>query len=219
MQENQPIINNNVTEPTAPSVVAPQPAYDKPKTNNFLVILLSTLLLISCLASGFFAYQTQTLVKELTNLKSSPSPLVQVSMEPDIEPVASIDPTVNWKTYEGDLFSFKYPSNWIKNGDFILKGENPSIRVVIAEEGSLMNECMRQGQPDLRTGFVVKNFTRVNNGEMCSGGDSTELESWIVKDINSYGPGLQIYYNSNEPANQLPNAIISNIISTFKFKN
>lgn len=37
-----------------------------PKQSNFLVALLSILLLISCLVAGFFAYQTQQLVKEQT---------------------------------------------------------------------------------------------------------------------------------------------------------
>lgn len=109
MQENQPIINNNVTEPTVPSVVAPQPVYDKPKTNNFLVILLSILLLISCLVAGFFVYQTQMLVKELTSLKSYPSPTAQVETMPVVEPVVSTDTTAGWKTYSGKIFTFRYP--------------------------------------------------------------------------------------------------------------
>jgi len=44
----------------------------QPKTNSFLVILLSSLLIISCLIAGFFAYQTQKLVIELTLLRSEP---------------------------------------------------------------------------------------------------------------------------------------------------
>jgi hypothetical protein len=38
---------------------------EQPKQNNFLITLLSILLLISVFIAGFFAYQTQRLVAEL----------------------------------------------------------------------------------------------------------------------------------------------------------
>ena len=40
------------------------------KNNNFLITLLSTLLLISVFIAGFFAYQTQHLVVELNKVKN-----------------------------------------------------------------------------------------------------------------------------------------------------
>lgn len=87
---------------------------EQPKQNNFLVILLSVLLLLSVSIAGFFAYQTQTLVKELTLLKSSPT-LVS-SAEP------TLDPTADWKTYTNAKygFSFKYPKDSIIKTDTIL---------------------------------------------------------------------------------------------------
>lgn len=196
---------------------------EKPKQNSFLITLLSILLLLACSIAGFFAYQTQTLVKELTTLKNTTETTPTTTSLPTEAPVATgsavVIDTEKWKIYNGKFFSFKYPPDWVKSSEFELKGLSPNIRVVVAEEGSMMNECMQQGQSETRSGFVVKNFTRISAGEMCSGGDLTELESWVVKDINSYGPGIQIFYNSNEPANKLPNAIISNILSTFEFTN
>ena len=44
------------------------------KNSSFLVTLLSVLLLISVFIAGFFAYQTQNLVKELTKTQITPSP-------------------------------------------------------------------------------------------------------------------------------------------------
>ncbi|MDP4011981.1 MAG: hypothetical protein Q8R00_00025, partial [Candidatus Nanoarchaeia archaeon] len=86
------------------------------KQSNFLIILLSVLLLLSVLIAGFFAYQTQKLVKELTILKTESIPTLEVTMEPTIEPVATdsseVDPTANWKTYTDPNFSFKYPIEW-----------------------------------------------------------------------------------------------------------
>ncbi len=218
-QQPAPFVQeNNKVETTQANLVT-----EKPKQNSFLITLLSILLLLSCTIAGFFAYQTQNLVKELTTLKNTTEPTPTSTSLPTEAPTATesgvVAGTENWKTYNGKFVSFKYPPDWVKNSDLELKGLNPNIRVVVAEEGSMMNECMQQGQSETRNGFVVKNFTRVSAGEMCSGKDLTELESWVVKDINSYGPGIQIFYNSNEPANKLPNAIISNILSTFKFTN
>ncbi len=84
-------IMNHLTEPNA------QPT----KQNNSLIIILSILLPLSVSITGFFAYQTQMLVKELTLLKSSPTPL---SVDESL-----VDPTEDWKTYSNEKFSFRYP--------------------------------------------------------------------------------------------------------------
>ena len=76
----------------------------RPKTNNFLVTLLSILLLLTCIIAGFFAYQTQQLVKELTVYK----------LQPEETPIATTtpDPIADWKTYIDSNFTFKYPNSW-----------------------------------------------------------------------------------------------------------
>lgn len=67
---------------------------------SFLITLLSVLLLISVFIAGFFAYQTQNLVKELTKLQVTPTPIA--TTEPD--------PISNWKIFESDLkYTIKYP--------------------------------------------------------------------------------------------------------------
>lgn len=79
------------------------------KNNNFLIYLLSILLLISVLIAGFFAYQTQKLVKQLTELQNQPTPLV--SPDPSAE---AGDPIADWKTYTNiELnFSLILPDSW-----------------------------------------------------------------------------------------------------------
>jgi hypothetical protein len=84
MQENNPV-------PTP--VVTPEIVIEQTKTNNFLTVLLSVLLLLSVTIAGFFAYQTQKLVKELTMLKTESIPTPEVTMEPTIEPVATSSPS------------------------------------------------------------------------------------------------------------------------------
>ena len=59
---------------------------EQPKQSNFLTVLLSVLLLLSVSIAGFFAYQTQKLVKELNLVKVVPTPATE---EPTIEPVAT----------------------------------------------------------------------------------------------------------------------------------
>lgn len=86
----------------------------RPKTNSFLVILLSILLVISVAISGFFAFQTQKLVKELTVLRTEPTPIANV--EPTFEPVATnsgvtTDPTANWKTYTNNVLKYTIKSS------------------------------------------------------------------------------------------------------------
>lgn len=86
-------------------VIQPAPI-EQPKQNNFLTIILSILLLISVSIAGYFAYQTQKLVKELTLLKSSPTPVSSSE--------STLDPTTNWKIFIHPTYKyqFKYPADW-----------------------------------------------------------------------------------------------------------
>lgn len=111
MQEN---LDNKVNESVTPMSEADRPTInsiiqtEQPKQSNFLIILLSSLLFISVIIAGFFAYQTQQLVKELQMMKSEQKQMT----EPTSESVATPDPTADWKTYSFLNFNFtlKYPS-------------------------------------------------------------------------------------------------------------
>jgi hypothetical protein len=76
--------NNTVQTPITP-VVVPQ--------SNFLTVLLSVLLLLSVAIAGFFAYQTQKLVKELTILKTEEKIVAVATTEPTVEPIATSSPS------------------------------------------------------------------------------------------------------------------------------
>lgn len=78
-------------ENQTPAIPVSQPE-PQPKQSNFLVILLSILLLVAVLIAGFFAYQTQKLVGELNTVKQEPTPTV--TFEPTSEPVATESATV-----------------------------------------------------------------------------------------------------------------------------
>ncbi len=138
MQENQPIINN-VHEPTAPSVTPAQPIYDKPKVNNFLVILLSILLLMSCFVAGFFAYRTQMLVAELQMKNESYVKTEEVYQDDLVVTTLDTDMTADWKTYSSPEvvdfltpFTLKYPSNWNLKEERI--GDLDELTVVLSSQ-------------------------------------------------------------------------------------
>ncbi len=112
MQENNVI--NQMNQP----ISNPVPTNDqRPKVNSFLVILLSILLFISVSIAGFFAFQTQKLVKEFTNLKNQSTATPVASIEPTIEPISTnsttTDPTANWEIYISTKtgYSVKYPKS------------------------------------------------------------------------------------------------------------
>lgn len=120
MTDNLPQENINIID-------TPQPVYEK--KNNFIVILLTALLLLSITIASFFAYQTQRLVSELNSLQSK------------LTPVATVQPTsdalLSWETYTGKIFSFRYPK-----GMTLLKQQNiedPSNSQNIGDSVSLSN--------------------------------------------------------------------------------
>ena len=106
-------------------VVTPQVVVE-PKGNNFLVILLSILLFISLAIAGFFAFQTQKLVSELTLLKTQPTPMASTESIV-VEPVATnnpviSDPTSDWKVFNNIKGGavYKYPNNWMVINDMYI---------------------------------------------------------------------------------------------------
>lgn len=143
MQESELSQNNQQqTDPAQTIVPAAAVQNEFPKQNNFIVILLSILLLLSVSIAGFFAYQTQILVKELTLLKNFSNPIAQAITEQTTEPLTTTDPTVNWKTYndEENGYLFKYPSTWkivdlgtgskykdIYNAGYLLYKSDPTV--------------------------------------------------------------------------------------------
>ncbi|MDP4011984.1 MAG: hypothetical protein Q8R00_00040 [Candidatus Nanoarchaeia archaeon] len=93
MQENNPVPTRVMPTVDSPQTTVVQAVDQKPSTNSFLIILLSSLLFISVIIAGFFAYQTQKLVKELTVLKTESIPTPEAMTEPTTEPVATASPS------------------------------------------------------------------------------------------------------------------------------
>jgi|CXWL01.1.fsa_nt_gi predicted PurR-regulated permease PerM len=74
MEESNPQIVNSPVETVKTTPVK--------NNNNFLVSLLSVLLLLSAFIAGFFAYQTQKLVIELSKSQTVSTPIATIVPSP-----------------------------------------------------------------------------------------------------------------------------------------
>jgi hypothetical protein len=113
-------------QPQMPTANSPQTAEiqqsitdSRPKANSLLIILLSILLLISCVIAGFFAYQTQKLAEQLLEFRNQElaTPISTSTYEPgtEPEPIPLEVLTKDWKTYTNTKANYflKYPvSGW-----------------------------------------------------------------------------------------------------------
>ncbi len=92
-------MESNLTSNSQPTTIV-EPVS---KQSSFLVILLSSLLIISCLIAGFFAWKTQQLVKELRVVGNDPKPTPVATQIPD--------QTLLWREYINTKngFAFKIP--------------------------------------------------------------------------------------------------------------
>lgn len=96
-------------EPNIPTVSAENPIPPPvPKDNHWMTILsMAVFVLLSLGAVAFLYYQNQQLKGMLANYQTSTA---------SPTPVATPDPTANWKTHtdKSGQFSFKYPSNLVE---------------------------------------------------------------------------------------------------------
>lgn len=131
------------------------------------------------------------------------------------------NPTANWKTYRDTDLSFKYPLAWKVTGTQI---EGTNLRVVIDivdRSSTIMSECMQLTSTKTRisnwtqSGLVVKFFSRVTTGIMCSTTDETPREIWIVPSEGATAPGISYRYSL--PNETEAKKIFDQILSTFRF--
>lgn len=193
MQENQ--------TPVFP-VVTPQVVVEQPKQSNFLVILLSILLLLSVAIAGFFAYQTQKLVKELTMLRVEPTPIATV--EPTMKPVGAFDNIESWTTVKNEEgFSFKYPP--------LHSDSSVDFRFIDA----ISSDCSSKVKSETRIingqKLVLDYYIYLNKG-ICS---SDGLNHLLIQ-----VPGYPLFMTDYKDVDKdLAMSFIDTIVSTFKVDN
>jgi len=196
--------------PIMPTVNSPQTAEaqqsitdSRPKANSFLIILLSILLLISCVIAGFFAYGDWRLNNQLTRTST-------VSKE------LTSDQSKNWKTYTNEKYKYsvRYPENWflrdISDGSQLEIYYQPDKTKPVGE--------ILFGSVDER---LYIDASKVANEEIvigksiakCLTDDTTKIWCYLNND-NEYLSILIIKEKDEEY-----NKTLDQILSTFKFTN
>lgn len=142
-------------------------------------------------------------------------PASQPTPTPVVVATPTPDPTTNWKTYANNELSFKYPPYWSTETDRII-GTNPKVVItIVVKDSTLMNECMKVDAIEKKSGLVLKKFSRVTTGEMCSTNDPTPREIWVVPAEDDYSPGVSYSYTTKE--NLEAEKTFNQILSTFRF--
>lgn len=232
--ENQtpmvPIANSQQTTVTQSTIDS------EPKANNFLVILLSILLLFSVLIAGFFAYQTQKLVNELTTLKNEPAPItvLQPTLEPVVveSPVSIANPSPMANLYQDPIkkYSFSYSSQY---------KIVPSVPTLF--DGTMLdqvkNNCrgpVLQNILDPNVLIVMEIVPASPDGSFCwSNGTFTKDDKWMVSEIVGWKGDYFVMKQVQNSTNYLGFVGLANkgtyklkgledlnqILSTFKFTN
>jgi hypothetical protein len=189
----------------------------KNKGGNFLIILLSILLIISSLIAGLFAYQTQKLVKEISKLQITPTPAASTKPSP------TIDPTLDWKTYTKDQISFKYPNEWTiseqqnqtsmenKEGAKItIKWNDTTTNKPCTSDAQTVAEILVIDSQLGQTGYCVRRLvTEIETINTAKEGPIPDSIS-SIKIESTTGSGHSPSFTKNE-------TIIKQILSTFKF--
>lgn len=207
------------------SIINTKPQDIKNKS-SFLITLLSVLLLISVFIAGFFAYQTQNLVKELRKLQNT------------MIPTATQTPNTESKTYTNKThnITFKYPPVWSlktvgenepTNSEIKLINGEAHISILLAIDGIGGNGKKVEGQPyvldkiDLYkfTDLFEKNTTRPDNLIVMGVTDQLDRTLGVFHYKNKIY-SIQMWYPEKIKGTDDEKSLISDfeqILSTFKF--
>ena len=179
------------------------------KHNNSLIMLLSVLLLISCIIAGFFAYQTQKLAKELQEIRS------QELVKQTPKPIS--DSIKDWKTYTNTDFVFKYPSEISLNiktqGKEIIieiKGLLKKISLVIdpiTDHNFFLNKKIAS---TIKYNNISWNYL-TGNQQYCDGGECGQISDALQTEYKNKRYTIvlgELFY---------PDTTLDQILSTFKF--
>jgi len=210
-------MEENISQPE--KEFSPSPSQTIPDSKSKFSLILVEILLLALGGVGGFLLGRQSLQpKSTTTVQVTPLPSETPVQEKAVETPPTTptpDPTAEWKTYENRDLSFKYPSAQTIEPYRII-GVDPNFIIYIASEDSpLTNECMKLDEIEKKNNLVIKKFSRVTTGEMCSTNDSNPREIWVVPTEKDYSPGISYTYSAKD--NPEAEEIFDLILSTFKF--
>jgi hypothetical protein len=231
--ETQQTTNTQPVPPVEPVVS------ETSKQNNMLVVILSVLLLITLSTTAYFAYQTQSLVKELQGVRKEEEIATKTLESESISPVytepnQSPDPTANWKTYTNTQygFSFKYPTDLgflydqLSGGNLLLQNFNGTAPrkeldsdfqfalFVTKYDGTPLFKFSEQWEKELKTGKPI--IVEIANKQAVRGFSGQKYNPvptiWFTDKNNLYTIQLSNPESTNKDW-------FDQILSTFKFTN
>ncbi|OGH12068.1 MAG: hypothetical protein A2857_00950 [Candidatus Levybacteria bacterium RIFCSPHIGHO2_01_FULL_36_15] len=214
--KDQPKTENPVENSAASSI--------HPHTQKFymLLIILGVIFLASIFLAGLYFIGSRTTVNQQKQTANKVSPTPDLNREP-----TGSTTTANWKTYNGDTFSFKYPSKWIEETSSLEKSDSNNIEVIglrintsvfgvryknISFEKSISSNSNIKYKPIIIGGneaffYEVKGDT---NGPLPEG---YSIITIIVKGVRD--TSYSIFFNGDRK--EFPDSLIDQILSTFKF--
>lgn len=189
-----------------------------------LIFLLLGILLLVGVASGTYYLGRQTTSKP-PPASVVTTPIPQTTPTPSLTS-ASNNETANWKTYTGELYSFKYPSDYkptedttndtyVVKIDFKSSSDTPPFSFEIRKASTLADEVTyRKWQINGHQNNSVDEGKPVSiagiNGQILTvtNGSSTDKQSIVIFLKNQYAYTLTV--NSS---------LAEQVLSTFKFTN
>lgn len=228
-----PLQSQPLEVPSAPAenVVTPvQPIQTPPAPPNVpvaggkkgisLMTVAMVLLIVAVIVAVSYVVYTKfinpTTPKVVTPVQTpTPIPVSEVTLQASTS--ATPDPTADWKTYTSSNFTFKYPSTWLFDSGNEISTSSPKIRLLMLNDDSMYNECMKLDNSQNVENLIVKSYSRVPVNEACASG-TDEMEKWIVSSgSKGYGPGIQYFYNAAQKKEA--ETFFDEILSTFKFNS
>ena len=221
MEEQTGTPQPNVLPPTPPII---PPTLSAPKRSPLILVLLVVIVIALFAAGGYYLGTTNLLM---------PQPVASPVVYASPQPVASTDPTAEWKTYDANGITFKYPVSFvvceteaviglISSGTYDASETDPCgsaaergylIAIYQTENDDLFQNWHRDNYPNSFSNFAEKTISVGNYEAIQISGleNETNIEYSVIK-IEKQEDSFVIIVSYG-----LEQAILDQVISTFKF--
>lgn len=126
------------------------------KRFSVLSIVLIFIALLALFFTIFLAYKNMQLQKQIVLFPTIPSTTLQPAFDQDIPVTPTVDQKQqdnNWRTYQGETFSFQYPNSW---PDAVVS--QLATRTVVVIEGNLVIDDGSYFNQDLNRAMTYQEY-------------------------------------------------------------
>lgn len=235
--------NNQTPTPSViPTSRDPESTVDSKTPRKFPLKIIIGIIIFLLLAGGAAASFT-VFKPQLMSLIPKPKPTVIPNSFRDPSPTPTADSTADWRTYQGDGFSIKYPSNQLRNSSDICPDHvDRGLELYVIDEKIMKEQPLLFCGSDVPLSFriyqiekfetpesddyreVIKNektmdgitgqmYISVRNSKP-SGGIESPFKKTVLINLDSQGKKLMVYYGFPSTISE---ETFNQILSTFKF--